>query len=135
MKPRRETFFRDKELQAFQKEMKIFIHDELEKKRLEKEYDQSFNDPINVDDLFPDDMHIYRWVQSLKNMTPEEVQKITQEDFEKFRNTYFQYFNSVPKNNVSRRTFVHYVGTLVTAILSELELRVMYPEDFMAQLK
>jgi len=117
-------------LPAFQEKMRLLVRDEFRKKRLKKEYEQSFNDPLDVQELLPSDMRIYEWIQSLKEMAPEQVAQITQEDFEKFRTIYFQYFNNVPKNNKSRRTFVHYVGNLVTSILSELELRTMYPEDF-----
>lgn len=117
-------------LSKFRNQMRKIIQDELRKKRLKKEYDQSFNNPLDVDELLPSDMRIYEWIQSLKNMPPENVANTTQEDFEKYRKQYFKYFNTVPKSNKSRRAFVHYVGSLVTVILSELELRVMYPEDF-----
>lgn len=118
------------QLPKFKDQMKNIIRDELRKKRLKKDYDQSFNDSLDVDELLPSDMRIYNWIQSLRNMPPEEVADITQEDFETYRTRYFQYFNQVPKSNKSRRTFVHYVGNLVTSTLSELELRTMYPEDF-----
>lgn len=118
------------QLPKFKDQMRELIRGELGKKRLKKEYEQSFNDPFDVDELLPSDMRIYHWIQSLKNMSPEEVANATQGDLETYRTHYFQYFNQVPKSNKSRRTFVHYVGNLVTAILSELELRAMYPEDF-----
>lgn len=117
-------------LPAFKKKMKKIVRDELRKKQLKKDYDQSFSDLLDVDELVPSDMRIYDWIQSLKNMSSEKVASVTQEDFENYRAHYFQYFNQVPKTNKSRRTFVHYVGGLVTAVLSELELRTMYPEDF-----
>lgn len=117
-------------LPLFKEQMKKIIQGELRKKRLKKEYEQSFNDSIDVEELLPAGMLIYEWTQSLKNMPTEKAANMTQTDFEKYRAHYFQYFNQVPKSNTSRRTFVHYVGNLVTATLSELELRVMYPEDF-----
>ncbi|GEM_PF-2051024 len=117
-------------LPKFKEQMKKLIQDELRKKRLKKEYEQSFNDPLDVDELLPSDMRVYEWIQALKNIRSEDIIDNAQENFDAYRERYFKYSNNVTKSNVSRRAFVHYVGNLVTLILSNLELRVMYPEDF-----